>query len=68
LIETGSRMDELIFQEFKGTGNSELVLDRKIAEQRYWPAVDIKRFTARVARNCCWLRKISKRSHGCVAR
>lgn len=41
LVETGSRMDELIFQEFKGTGNSELVLDRKIAEQRYWPAVDI---------------------------
>jgi transcription termination factor Rho len=41
LIDTGSRMDELIFQEFKGTGNSELVLDRKIAEQRYWPAVDI---------------------------
>ena len=41
LVETGSRMDELIFQEFKGTGNSELVLDRKIAEQRFWPAVDI---------------------------
>src|SRR5437773_817669 len=41
LIDTGSRMDELIFQEFKGTGNSELVLDRKIAEQRFWPAVDI---------------------------
>ncbi|HUJ09151.1 MAG TPA: transcription termination factor Rho [Verrucomicrobiae bacterium] len=41
LIDTGSRMDELIFQEFKGTGNSELVLDRKIAEQRYWPAVDL---------------------------
>lgn len=41
LIETGSRMDELIFQEFKGTGNLELVLSRKIAEQRYWPAVDI---------------------------
>jgi transcription termination factor Rho len=41
LVDTGSRMDELIFQEFKGTGNSELVLDRKIAEQRYWPAVDI---------------------------
>ena len=34
-------MDELIFQEFKGTGNSELVLDRKVAELRYWPAVDI---------------------------
>jgi len=41
LVETGSRMDELIFQEFKGTGNMELVLDRKIAEQRYWPAVDV---------------------------
>ncbi|MEK0445008.1 MAG: Transcription termination factor Rho-like protein [Verrucomicrobiota bacterium] len=41
LIETGSRMDELIFQEFKGTGNMELVLDRKIAEQRIYPAVDI---------------------------
>jgi transcription termination factor Rho len=41
LIETGSRMDELIFQEFKGTGNLELVLDRKVAEQRFWPAVDI---------------------------
>ena len=41
LIETGSRKDELIFQEFKGTGNSELVLGRKIAEQRFWPAVDI---------------------------
>jgi transcription termination factor Rho len=41
LIETGSRMDEIIFQEFKGTGNMELVLDRKIAEQRIYPAVDI---------------------------
>lgn len=41
LVETGSRMDELIFQEFKGTGNMELVLDRKIAEQRIWPAMDI---------------------------
>jgi transcription termination factor Rho len=41
LIETGSRMDELIFQEFKGTGNMELVLDRKISEQRIYPAADI---------------------------
>jgi len=39
LIDTGSRMDEVIFQEFKGTGNSELVLDRKIAERRLFPAV-----------------------------
>ncbi|MDR0338126.1 MAG: transcription termination factor Rho [Planctomycetaceae bacterium] len=41
LIETGSRMDDLIFQEFKGTGNMELVLDRKLAERRIWPAIDI---------------------------
>ncbi|KAF0094167.1 MAG: transcription termination factor Rho [Puniceicoccaceae bacterium 5H] len=41
LIETGSRMDELIFQEFKGTGNMEMVLDRKIAELRLWPAMNI---------------------------
>ncbi len=41
LIETGSRMDDLIFQEFKGTGNMEMVLDRKLAEMRIWPAIDI---------------------------
>ena len=41
LVDTGSRMDEVIFQEFKGTGNSELVLDRKIAERRLFPAVNI---------------------------
>ncbi len=41
LIETNSRMDDLIFQEFKGTGNMELVLDRKLAERRVWPAIDI---------------------------
>jgi transcription termination factor Rho len=41
LIDTGSRMDELIFQEFKGTGNMELVLSRKLAERRIWPAIDI---------------------------
>jgi transcription termination factor Rho len=41
LIETGSRMDEVIFEEFKGTGNSEIVLDRKIAEKRIYPAIDI---------------------------
>jgi transcription termination factor Rho len=42
LIETGSRMDEVIFEEFKGTGNSEIVLDRKLAERRIYPAMDIK--------------------------
>lgn len=41
LIETGSRMDDLIFQEFKGTGNMELVLDRRLADRRIWPAIDI---------------------------
>ncbi len=41
LVDTGSRMDELIFQEFKGTGNMELVLDRKLADRRVWPAMDI---------------------------
>jgi transcription termination factor Rho len=41
LVDTGSRMDELIFQEFKGTGNLELVLDRKLADRRVWPAIDI---------------------------
>jgi transcription termination factor Rho len=41
LVETGSRMDDLIFQEFKGTGNMELVLDRKVADQRIYPAIDI---------------------------
>ncbi|MCU0609821.1 MAG: transcription termination factor Rho [Chitinispirillaceae bacterium] len=41
LIETGSRMDEVIFEEFKGTGNMELVLDRKIADRRVYPAIDL---------------------------
>jgi len=41
LVETGSKMDELIFQEFKGTGNSEIILDRKVAELRLWPAINL---------------------------
>jgi transcription termination factor Rho len=41
LIDTGSRMDDVIFQEFKGTGNMELVLDRRLADRRVWPAIDI---------------------------
>jgi transcription termination factor Rho len=43
LIDTGSRMDEVIFEEFKGTGNSELILDRKVADKRTFPAIDITR-------------------------
>ena len=43
LIDTGSRMDEVIFEEFKGTGNSEIILDRKLSDKRTWPAIDITR-------------------------
>ena len=43
LVETGSRMDEVIFEEFKGTGNSELHLDRRLVDRRIWPAIDISR-------------------------
>ena len=47
LVETGSRMDEVIFEEFKGTGNMELVLDRGIAERRIFPAIDLNRSSTR---------------------
>jgi transcription termination factor Rho len=43
LIDTGSRMDEVIFEEFKGTGNSEIILDRKLTDKRTWPSIDITR-------------------------
>ena len=43
LIDTGSRMDDVIYEEFKGTGNSELILDRKLAEKRVFPAIDVQR-------------------------
>jgi transcription termination factor Rho len=43
LIDTGSRMDEVIFEEFKGTGNLELQLDRKLSDKRVFPAIDINR-------------------------
>lgn len=47
LIDTGSRMDEVIFEEFKGTGNSELHLDRRLVDRRVWPAIDISRSGSR---------------------
>ncbi|MGD9800907.1 MAG: transcription termination factor Rho, partial [Parvularculaceae bacterium] len=47
LIDTGSKMDEVIFEEFKGTGNSELVLDRKVADKRTFPAIDIAKYGTR---------------------
>jgi transcription termination factor Rho len=51
LVGTGSDMDDLIFQEFKGTGNAEIVLNKKLAEQRIWPAIDIKESGARREEN-----------------
>src|SRR5258708_8814590 len=47
LVDTGSRMDELIFQEFKGTGNMELVLERKLSDRRLFPAIDIPKIATR---------------------
>jgi transcription termination factor Rho len=47
LVDTGSRMDEVIFEEFKGTGNMELVLDREIADRRIFPAIDLNRSSTR---------------------
>ena len=41
LIDTGSKMDDVIFEEFKGTGNMEIVLDRRLVDRRIWPAIDI---------------------------
>jgi len=67
LIETGSRMDEVIFEEFKGTGNMEIVLDRKLSDRRIFPAIDINRsgtrkeelLLAKEALNRIWvLRKV----------
>ena len=43
LVDTGSRMDEVIFEEFKGTGNCEIILDRKLVDKRVFPAIDIQR-------------------------
>jgi transcription termination factor Rho len=43
LIDTGSRMDDVLFEEFKGTGNSEIILDRKLVDKRTFPAIDIQR-------------------------
>src|SRR4051794_39785719 len=47
LVDTGSRMDDVIYEEFKGTGNSELILDRKLAEKRIYPAIDVQRSATR---------------------
>ena len=70
LVETGSRMDEVIFEEFKGTGNQEIVLDRKLVDRRIWPAIDINRSGTRKEemlmdpeehRRVCILRRVHQR-------
>ena len=72
LIETGSRMDDVIFEEFKGTGNMELVLSRELAERRIWPAIDINRSGTRkeelllnseVYRKVVLLRRVMSQMH-----
>jgi transcription termination factor Rho len=72
LIETGSRMDEVIFEEFKGTGNMELVLSRELAERRIWPAIDINRsgtrkeellLSSEVYRKVVMLRRVMSQMH-----
>ena len=61
LIDTGSRMDEVIFEEFKGTGNSETVLDRKIADKRIYPAIDITKSGTRREELLIYIKTIFKR-------
>jgi transcription termination factor Rho len=61
LIDTGSRMDEVIFQEFKGTGNMELILDRSIADRRVFPAVDVLKSGTRREELLCSPEELAKR-------
>ena len=68
LVDTGSRMDELIFQEFKGTGNMELILDRKLSDRRLFPAIDIPEERHAQGGKTFPGRKILKPSANCAAR
>ena len=67
LIDTGSRMDEVIFEEFKGTGNSEIILDRKVADKRIFPAIDITRSGTRKEELLVPSRRCSRRCTCCAA-
>jgi len=60
LVDTGSRMDEVIFEEFKGTGNSEIVMDRKLADKRIFPAIDIAKSGTRKEELLCDKAELSK--------
>ena len=71
LVDTGSRMDEVIFEEFKGTGNQEIVLDRRLVDRRIWPSIDINRSGTRREemlmdpdehRRVCVLRRVLQRN------
>ena len=62
LVDTGSRMDEVIYEEFKGTGNLELHLDRSLAERRIFPAIDIRRSGTR--KEELLFQKISLKNYG----
>jgi transcription termination factor Rho len=66
LVETGSKMDEVIYEEFKGTGNSEVLLSRRITEKRVYPAIDINR-SARAAKTCSSSRTCCRRSGSCAS-
>jgi transcription termination factor Rho len=66
LVDTGSRMDEVIFEEFKGTGNSELHLNRRLYEKRVFPAIELTR-AAHAAKSCCWLPRSCKRPASCAS-
>ena len=57
LVDTGSRMDDVIYEEFKGTGNMELVLDRKLSEKRIFPAIDILKSGTDATTSCLRARK-----------
>ncbi len=63
LIDTGSRMDEVIFEEFKGTGNMELHLDRRLVDKRIWPAIDINSLRHPQGRAAPASRRIGTRPH-----
>jgi transcription termination factor Rho len=73
LVDTGSRMDEVIFEEFKGTGNQEIVLDRRLVDRRVWPSIDITRSGTRREemlmdpeehRRVCLLRRVLNEMNG----
>ena len=66
LVETGSKMDDVVFEEFKGTGNMELVLDRSLSEKRIFPAIDVARSSTR--RDDLLLTQKESKAMSCIRR